>query len=224
MKNFFKSPVGRKLVMSVSGLVMLVFVIVHLLGNTSIFSGPGGINTYAMALHRLGPLLWAFRLVMIVMFGLHVFYGIQLTLENRAAKPEEYAVDKNIESTFAGRNIIWTGLIIAVFVAYHLFQFTFQVIDPQLSAGRNSDMLGRPDVYLMVVSAFRSIPVSIGYVFAMAILGLHLMHGIQGAPQTLGLNNEKTLPVIVKTGLIAALLIFIGYTAIPASVVAGYLR
>jgi len=210
--------------MSVSGLVMLGFVVLHLLGNAAIFSGPGSINTYAKTLHGLGPVVWAFRLTLLVMFGLHVFYGIQLTLQNRDAKPEAYAVSKNIQSTFAGRNIIWTGLLVAAFLVFHLLHFTLQVIDPQLSAFRNSDFLGRPDVYFMVVSAFRKLLVALSYIFAMGVLGLHLMHGIQSAPQTLGLNNERTLPVSIKAGIAAALLIFLGYTIIPISVLAGWLQ
>lgn len=212
------------MVMSVSGLAMLAFVVVHLLGNTTIFSGPGGINAYAVTLRNLGPLVWAFRIVLVVMFGLHIFYGVQLTLENTEAKPKAYAVSKSLQSTFAGRNIIWTGLIIACFLAYHLLQFTFQVVDPQMSAGKNSDMLGRPDVFLMVVTALRKPAVSLVYIFAMLALGMHLMHGVQSAPQTVGLNNEKTLPVLIKAGIVAALLIFLGYTAIPTSVFAGWLR
>src|SRR5208282_4561262 len=105
-----KSSVGRKLIMSVTGFLMIGFVAVHLLGNSSLYHGPDGINAYAKALHRFPALVWAFRLTLLAMFSLHVFYGIQLALANRAAKPQGYAVNGNLQTTFAARNMIWTGL------------------------------------------------------------------------------------------------------------------
>src|SRR5208283_4092296 len=132
--NLLKSSVGRKLIMSVTGFSMVAFVAVHLLGNTSLYHGPDGINAYAKAIHRIAALVWAFRLTMLTLFSLHVFYGIQLALENRAAKPQGYAVNGNLQTTFAGRNMIWTGLLIAAFVVYHLLHFTFQVTNPDISA------------------------------------------------------------------------------------------
>lgn len=89
---FIHSMVGRKIVMSLTGLVMVLFVIIHLLGNTSVFNGPDGINAYAVFLHSLGPFIWAVRIFMALTVCLHVFYGIQLTLENRAARQDKYAV------------------------------------------------------------------------------------------------------------------------------------
>ncbi|MCL5022368.1 MAG: succinate dehydrogenase cytochrome b subunit [Nitrospirae bacterium] len=221
--HFLKSTVGRKLVMAVSGTVLLVFVVVHLLGNTTIYSGPDGINAYARALRSLGPLLWAFRLILVAMFILHVFYGIQLTLENRAAKPEAYAVRKHIESTFSSITMIWTGLLIGAFIVYHLLHFTFQVTNPGISASRHPDALGRPDVFTMVLLSFRKFFVSLIYVGALGALGLHLLHSIEGSFQTVGLNSDRTFPVIRKGGRLAALLIYFGYISIPIVILAGIL-
>lgn len=209
--------------MAVSGTVLLVFVVVHLLGNTTIYSGPDGINAYARALRSLGPLLWAFRLILVAMFILHVFYGIQLTLENRAAKPEAYAVRKHIESTFSSITMIWTGLLIGAFIVYHLLHFTFQVTNPGISASRHPDALGRPDVFTMVLLSFRKFFVSLIYVGALGALGLHLLHSIEGSFQTVGLNSDRTFPVIRKGGRLAALLIYFGYISIPIVILAGIL-
>jgi len=211
--------VGRKIIMSITGLAMSFYVVTHLLGNISLFSGPDGINAYAKMLHSLGPLLWIVRLIMVAALGLHMVFGIQLTLENRTSRAQKYAVNKHLSATAAGKNMIWTGLLIALYLGYHLLHFTVQVITPEFSASRNLDALGRPDVFSMVVHSFRSTVVSIVYVAAMAAVGLHLSHGLQSMVQTLGLNNERTLPVMVKIGAAAALVLFLGYVAIPAGII-----
>jgi len=216
--------VGRKIVMAISGLMMVLFVVAHLLGNTSILAGPNGINAYAMKLHELFPLVWTYRLVMVVLFSLHVFYGIQLTLENDRARPQGYAVKKSLSATFAGKNMIWTGSIIGLFLIYHLLHFTLQVTNPGISAGRNLDAAGRPDVFHMVVLSFQRSLVSFIYIGAMIALGLHLIHGIQSFFQTLGLNNDRTLPVIIKSGTFAAVIILLGYIAIPLVIMIGILK
>ncbi len=222
--NFFKSTVGRKIVMAVSGFSMLAFVVVHLLGNTSMYAGPDGMNAYAQLLHRFPLLIWVFRLILLAMFYAHVFYGIALTLENRAAKPQTYKVKKNIRATFAGKNMIWTGVLIGLFLVYHLLHFTFQVTDPGISASRHLDALGRPDVFMMVVLSFRKLAVSLVYVGAMAALGLHLGHAIQSLLQTMGLNNDTTLPLFVGGGILVAILISLGFAAFPIGIFTGILK
>jgi succinate dehydrogenase / fumarate reductase cytochrome b subunit len=221
---FLKSTVGRKIVMAVTGMTMLVFVIAHLLGNASIFEGPEGINSYARRLHELVLLIWTYRPIMIIMVLLHVFFGIQLTFENYRAKPESYGVRKSLSATFAGKNMIWTGLILGVFIIYHLLQFTFQVTDPAISAYMNLDAAGRPDVFRMVVLTFRRSVIAFVYIGAMIVLALHLLHGIQSFMQTLGLNNERTMPFFRVIGDLAALIISIGYISIPVVILAGILK
>ncbi len=109
---------------------------------------------------------------MLTMFSLHVFYGTRLTLENQDAKPLGYAVTERLQTTFEGRNMIWTGLLIGTFLVYHLLQFTFQVTDPGISANRHPDAMGRPDVFMMVVLSFRKFFVSFTYILAMGTLGI----------------------------------------------------
>lgn len=222
--GFLKSMVGRKIVMAVSGLMMVLFIVVHLLGNTSIFAGPNGINAYAMKLHELAPLVWSYRLIMLILVSLHIYYGIQLTLENDKAKPQAYAVKKSLTATFAGKSMIWTGLIIGAFLIYHLLHFTIQVTNPGISAVRNLDAAGRPDVFHMVVLSFQKALISLIYVGALIALAFHLTHGIQSFFQTLGLNNDRTFPVITKSGSLAALIILLGYVAIPIIIFMGILK
>jgi succinate dehydrogenase / fumarate reductase cytochrome b subunit len=188
------------------------------------YHGPDGMNAYATALHRFSSLIWAYRVPMLMMFSLHVFYGIQLALENRAAKPQGYASNGNIQTTFAARNMIWTGLLIGAFLVYHLLHFTFQVTNPDISARSHLDALGRPDVFTMVVLSFRNFFISSVYICAMCALGLHLSHSIQSLFQTIGLNSEKTFAAIRKGGTLAAIIIFLGFAAFPVVILAGLLK
>lgn len=217
-----RSSVGRKIFMAVTGQVMVLFIIAHALGNSTIYFN--WLNAYAEHLHDLPPLVWLYRIIMLTLFSLHVIIGIQLYFENRAAKPKAYAVQKRLSTTFAGKTMIWTGLLIASFLVYHLLHFTIQVINPEISAGVHSDALGRPDVYRMVVMNFRNFFVSSVYIFAMIALVLHLTHGIQSSFQTLGLNNDSTQPVITKAGSFVAYILFIGYISIPIVILIGLLK
>lgn len=221
---FFKNPVSRKIMMAVTGLMLILFVTIHLLGNSSVFIGPDGINTYAAALQRLGPIVWTFRLAMIIAFSLHVFSGIQLTLENNAAKPDKYAVTQRLSTTLASRSMIWTGLLTAAFLLYHLLHLTFHITNPGISSGRNLDAYGRPDVFKMVVLSFRNPAITFIYLAALSALSLHLVHGIQSLFQTLGLNNERTFRIFARAGILAAIALFFGYLSIPVSILAGALR
>ena len=222
--RFLTNPVGKKLIMAVSGFSMIAFVLVHLLGNASIYYGPDGINAYAKALHSFPPLIWAFRVTMLILFSLHVFYGIQLSVENSAAKPEAYAIKKSLSSTFASRNMIWTGVVIAAFLFFHLLHFTFQVIYPEISAINHTDAVGRPDVFTMAVSSFQKPAIASIYLIAIAAVGFHVSHGIQSLFQTCGLNSDSTLPVMQKGSLAVAALFFAAYISIPLAVLVGLLE
>ena len=217
--RLFQDSIGRKVVMAISGLLMVLFVIGHLLGNLSIFAGPDGINAYAQHLHELAPVVWATRIVMGVAVALHVAIAIQITMENSAAKPTQYAVQRSLRATFAGRTMIWTGVIIGAFVAYHLLHFTFRVT-PGLVLGWDGD---RFDVYTMVVTAFGHAATALVYVGAMIALFLHLSHGIQSAFQTLGISNSKLLPRYGLIGTVASTIFLVGFGSIPAVILVGIL-
>ena len=219
--QLFSSSVGRKAIMAVSGLLMVLFVVGHLLGNLTIFWGPNGINAYAMHLHELAPIVWTTRIVMGLAVVLHIVLSIQLTLENWAAKPQKYAVSNSLRATFAGKNMIWTGLILGAFIGYHLLQFTFHVT-PGRALG--NDALQRFDVYSMVVGALRNVLVGIVYLVAMVSLWLHLSHGVQSVFQTLGLNNAVLLPRYETAGKVLSAIFLVGFGAIPAVILVGILK
>jgi succinate dehydrogenase / fumarate reductase cytochrome b subunit len=216
------STVGRKIVMAITGQILIFFIIFHISGNSTIFFHK--LNAYVVALHQLPVVVWGGRLVIIAAFALHIWYGTVLKLENYAAKPQTYAVANFRNATFAGRNQIWTGVTIAAFLVYHLLQFTLRVTNPDISADTHMDALGRPDVFMMVVRSFEQLGISGVYLVSLAALGLHLLHGIQSSFQTWGMTNDRTLPAIEKSGTAASILLFIWYIAIPVSIVAGILK
>jgi len=216
------SSVAKKVLMTITGQLMVLFVIVHVLGNSLIYVN--WLNAYAVGLHAFPPMLWAIRLTMIAAVLLHIYLGIVVTLENRASKPQAYAITNHLSATFAGKNMIWTGAFIFFFLMYHLLQFTFQVTEPAIAAVRNLDAAGRPDVVSMVVLSFQHTGIALVYVASMTALLLHLTHGIQSSFQTWGLNNDKSLPVMIKAGTGTAVLLFLGYAAIPVVILLGILN
>lgn len=221
--QLFKSAVGRKVLMAISGQLMVLFVIVHLLGNSSIFAGANGINAYAEHLHSLGPLVWAFRAVMIALVLTHIIFGIQLSIENSAATPAAYAVKKRLRASFSSETMIWTGLLIAAFVIYHILHFTARVTPDTAATAAIVDAQGRFNVFNMVTTSFSLTPIALIYVAAMIAVFLHLKHGIQSFFQTMGWNNDKTLPVIGKAGKGVAVVLLLGYAAIPLAILFGIL-
>jgi succinate dehydrogenase / fumarate reductase cytochrome b subunit len=215
------SSVGRKLVMAVTGQMMVLFALGHVAGNSTVYFDK--LNAYAAGLHALPFLVWAVRLAMLVIVSLHIYYAVVLKLENYSARPEPYQKKKELESTFSGRNMVWTGAIIGTFLVYHLMHFTFQVIDPATAARAHLDSAGRPDVFLMVARSFQRTGIVTGYLFAVTALWLHLWHGIQSSFQTFGLNGEWSFPYIRKGSSFTAIALLVAYASIPLAIFAGLL-
>ena len=215
------SSVGRKILMSITGQLLIIFVLIHLIGNSTIFFGPNGINAYAEHLHSLPPLVWAFRLFMLAAVAVHICYGVMLTLENKAANPGAYAVKRQLKASFASENMVWTGVLIGCFIVYHLIQFTIHGT-PDVVVGL--DTANRPDVFRMVVTSFSNGLISLVYAAAMVMLFLHLSHGIPSFLQTMGWNNEKTIPVFGTGGKVISAFLMVAYISIPAVILAGLLK
>lgn len=222
MQMLLGSSVGKKVLMATTGLILVMFVVVHLLGNTSIFAGPDGINAYAAKLHSLGPVVWLFRLVMLGVFLLHIWMGIRLTLENKLARPVGYQQKKNLRTSYAAQIMIYSGVVLLIFVVYHLLHFTVRVTNPDIS--HFVDAAGRTDVYAMVVLSFQKFFISLTYVIAMVFLLLHLTHGIGSMFQSSGLNNARTLPTIQTAGKWVAIALMVGYVIIPISILVGIVK
>jgi succinate dehydrogenase / fumarate reductase cytochrome b subunit len=217
-----QSSVGRKIIMAVTGIVLVSFVCVHLLGNSSIFIGADAINAYAQKLHSLGPFVWVFRLVMLAAFAIHIVFGIQLTLENKAATPESNMQVKRLKTGFGAETMIVSGGVIFFFVVYHLLHFTVRVTNPEIYVPLGDQ--GMVDVYFMMVNGFKSALPVIAYVAGLFFLFLHVGHGIQSLFQTLGLSNDKSLPVMGMFSKLVGFVLLVGYVSIPLLIVAGLIK
>ncbi|MBE0598031.1 MAG: succinate dehydrogenase cytochrome b subunit [Desulfuromonadales bacterium] len=225
--QWYTSSLGKKYFMAVTGLMMVLFVVAHMFGNFTIFAGADGINAYAAHLRAIPPLLWIFRLVMVGVVLLHIWLGVNLYLENKAARPVEYAMKKNERTSFSARTMVWTGLLLGAFIIYHILHFTTHMaISPGIAAGvgANFDPLNRPDVFKMVVSSFNSFGIALIYVAAMVVLLLHLAHGIQSFFQSLGATNDRVLPVFEKWGRGVAFVLMIGFVLVPISIFFGVIK
>src|SRR5499427_7000666 len=160
---FYRSSVGKKIIVAVTGVILILFVIGHLLGNLQIFLGPDWINGYSQHLHDLGPLLWAIRLFLLAAVVIHIYVTIQLAIENRRARPEPYVDRQYVKATFASRHMVISGLIVLAFIVYHLAHFTLRVTDPRFALLK-MDPLGHYDVFSMMVYGFQNYYVSGFYV------------------------------------------------------------
>jgi succinate dehydrogenase / fumarate reductase, cytochrome b subunit len=222
--GFFRSTLGRKYIMALTGILLFVFVVGHMLGNLQIFLGPEAINRYGSFLQNLGELLWVARIGLLVAVGLHVWAAISLSAENRAARPVAYGNYVPKGSTYASRTMLMSGLIIAAFVIYHLLHYTVTV--PSINfTGTNfaelHDEKGRHDVYRMMIIGFRQPIVSIFYVVGMVLLSLHLSHGVSSMFQSLGLKNKNWAPLIDGFAKFIAIALVVGYCSIPLAVLLG---
>jgi len=205
--------------MAISGLIMVGFVVVHMLGNTAVFAGADAINTYAAKLHSLGPGLWIFRAVMLGAVVVHLWLGVSLTFENSSARPIGYKQKQNLKTGMAATTMIYSGLLLLAFIVYHLLHFTIRTIDTSYKTMVLPD--GHMNVFAMVQSGFSQNFTVVVYVVAMIILLLHLSHGIASTLQSIGWNNDKVQPVIEKIGKALAFILLVGFAAVPLSVLFG---
>ncbi len=220
--SFFASSIGRKWTVAVTGLVLFGFVIGHLVGNLQVFLGPEPLNRYGAFLQGLGELLWVVRIVLLVMFVLHIVATVQLRIENRAARPVKYAVKKHTRATFAARWMLLSGLTVLCFVVFHLMHFTVQNVDKSFLDLH--DAQGRHDIYRMMILGFTNKAASAFYLVGVGLLAVHLNHGFQSLFQTLGLSSAKLAVCWTKTGQALSWLIFLGYASIPVAVLSGVVK
>jgi succinate dehydrogenase / fumarate reductase, cytochrome b subunit len=182
--GFFASSIGKKVVMAVTGLALFGFVVAHMLGNLQVYLGPEALNAYAEGLRKLPALLWGLRLGLLVAAVLHVWSAYGLTRLNAAARPRAYRERANRASSYASRTMRWSGVLVLLFVVYHLLHFTFGTrrVHPQFVPG---------DVYHNFVTGFQNPVVSGFYILAMLALGLHMYHGVWSMMQTVGLSHAR---------------------------------
>jgi succinate dehydrogenase / fumarate reductase cytochrome b subunit len=221
----WRTMIGKKVVMAVTGVVLIAFVIAHMIGNLKIFAGPNEINAYSRFLREVaepelsyGQLLWIVRIVLFICVTLHITAAVQLSRMSRAARPIGYNVKRNIETTFSARVMRWGGVLLVVFVIFHLLHLTGGVV------GFRAGQFKHLAVYQNVVAAFAVWPVALFYIVAMGALCLHLSHGIWSMLQTLGWStarNEARLKVLSR---VIGIVVFAGFTSVPFAVMSGWLH
>jgi succinate dehydrogenase / fumarate reductase cytochrome b subunit len=221
-KRAFQSSVGKKFIMALTGGGLFLFVVGHLVGNLQIFLGPEALNRYGHFLQSNKEIVWPVRLALLALVALHVWSAVAVTAENRAARPVGYAGNPVPPAArYASRTMLMSGVVVGLFVIYHLLHFTVQVPGLNLT-GQDfqalRDAQQRHDVYRMMVLGFSRLEVSAFYVLAMGLLCLHLSHGVSAMFQSLGWKNDVYGPLIDRGARVVGWLIFLGYASIPCAV------
>ncbi len=208
--------------MALSGLGLVVYVVFHMLGNLQVFEGPHALNSYAALLREMPILLWTVRLGLLSIAVVHIVLAIQLSSRNRRARPIAYAVHEYRQASFASRTMAASGLVLLLFILFHLLHLTAGVIDP--SFADRLDTEGHRDVYGKIVHAFRN-PLIVGfYVVGQLGLGLHLSHAVSSSLQTLGLEHAAFDRLSKAAGHAVALFVVLGNVAIILAIVLGVVR
>ena len=206
LKSTLSSSIGKKFLMALTGLFLIIFLVIHLVGNLQLYFGKEAFNAYVGALAMVKPLIRVIELVLALGFLVHIIYGVTLWWNNRKARPGKYAVNAGSKnSDVFSRTTILTGSVIFIFLIFHLAHFWY----PYNFATTNLTL------YDVVVGWFHIPLYSIFYVIAVLLLGYHLNHGFQSAFQTFGWNNSRYFPIVKAVGLIYTLAMTIGFGSIP---------
>lgn len=214
--NYYATTMGKKVVMAVTGILLFLYVLVHMLGNLQFYAGPALINEYARFLHssRAAPLLWTARVVLLACVGLHILAAAQLWWRNRQARPVGYSGRTWREANLAARTMVWSGPIIAAFVLYHILHLTTHHVRPA--------QVFEDNLYATMVGGFQVPAVAAIYVVAMLLLGFHLWHALWSWLQTLGLTHPHYDRAIRLTARVLTLIVVIGDISFPLSVQLGF--
>jgi succinate dehydrogenase / fumarate reductase cytochrome b subunit len=215
LREFWRSTIGKKIVMAVTGLIGVGFVISHVASNVTVFKGTEHVNDYAVFLRSLGPLLYVARIVLIAAVLLHVVAALQLMRRADDARPVGYRRREPQVSTLASRSMKVGGVLLLAFIVFHIADLTFGVGHPDfvhLRPGEN------------MIAGLRRWPVALFYLLAMLSLGLHLYHGAWSSMRTLGAARQSLHPLKRALPLVLAILVAGGFASIPLAVLFGVLR
>jgi succinate dehydrogenase / fumarate reductase cytochrome b subunit len=209
------SSTGRKILNGLTGLLLSAFILIHLIENYLVFAGPETFNMYVHYLTSLGPLLYVIEILLALVFAIHIVSAITVWLGKRRARPERYAVQKSTgnpsRQTIFSRSMIYTGILLLVFLVLHLKTFKW---GPHYEA-TYGDLVVR-DMHRLVVEVFTNSGYVLWYEIMLILLGFHLRHGFWSGFQSLGLEHPKFSPIIFSIGIVFAILIAVGFLAIPA--------
>lgn len=219
--RLWDSTVGKKAVMAVTGVIMLLFLVVHMLGNLKIFFGPESFDGYAAWLRTIGEpvlhngwYLWVQRTALLACVVLHGLAAYQLSRRDLAARPTGYA-HRRRRASYATRTMRWGGVILGLFIVWHILDLTTLTVNPRGQAGRP---------YENVVADFRVWWVDVVYIVAMLALGLHIRHGFWSAAQTLGAVNKRRDRALKVTANVLAAALTAGFLVVPVAVMSGWVN
>jgi succinate dehydrogenase / fumarate reductase cytochrome b subunit len=210
--RLWQAPIGKKAVMGLTGAILFGFVLTHMAGNLQFFLGRAKLDGYGAQLKAMPALLWGVRGLLLLSVILHVTAAVQLTALSRAARPERYQRPGKRASTWANRTMFVGGLILFAFIVFHLMHFTIGNVHPSFVEGA---------VYDNVIAGLKVVPVTVFYLVAMVCLCLHLFHGVWSLTQTLGFNHPKYTPHIKTAAKLFAVVVAVGFAALPIAVLAG---
>lgn len=211
MANIFSSSIGKKLIMSVSGLFLITFLLVHLTVNLMIlFDSTGDLFNEAAHFMATNPIIKIMEPMLALGFFFHIFYGMYLEIRNNAARPVKYAVSNKSEASWSSKNMLLTGLTIFAFLAVHLWNYFYKIkfTDMEISDAELVRSIFMPERWYF----------SLFYITSFVLLALHLNHSLQSAFQTLGLNNSKWLSRWKFVGMLYAFIIAAGFSMIPVAI------
>lgn len=218
LSAYWQSSIGKKLVVALTGLFLVLFLAGHLTGNLLIYAGEEAFNEYAEFLHTMGHGMgvWVARVVLLVTLVLHVWATVALTRQNRAAR-QPYQYTATIQASRSSRLMIVSGLTILAFVVFHILHYTVRV-DAGLAA------LGKTNPHQMVVVGFQNVLVSLFYIVAMTLLCSHLSHGVASIFQTLGLRSKKAQSLVHRLSWAYSIAIWVGFVSIPVAILSGIVK
>ncbi len=220
VQSVWRSTVGKKVAMASTGILLVLYVVGHMIGNLKLYQGPEKINAYAEFLREVGApalgrgeFLWIARVVLLAAVIVHIVAAVQLARRSRAARPVGYRNTPHEELSYASRTMRWGGVIIVLFVIYHLMHLTFGTAHPDFVPG---------DVYHNLVVGFQQWPVSVAYMVAVLAIGLHLYHGVWSMMQTLGINHPRFNALRRPIAGVIAAAVVLGNLSFPIAVLAGW--
>jgi succinate dehydrogenase / fumarate reductase cytochrome b subunit len=221
MDQFFYTTIGKKILVAITGLFMIVFLIAHLAGNLEIYSGPKALNDYSAFLRTMPKILWSLRIILLLALITHVYLTISLSRLSNNSRPVGYALKTVRKASISSRTMMLSGLTVLAFVLYHLSHYTWGIVDPELMG--LVDEQGRHNTYNMLVMGFSS-PIVCGfYILAQVLLAFHLSHGFSSTARTLGVKDPDLYQKIRIGGIAFSGIVALLYISIPCSVLFGFI-
>lgn len=211
-KTYLSSSIGKKQIVAITGIALVLFLFAHLAGNLLIYSGAEAYNGYSQKLHHLGALLWVARIGLLAFFILHFTFTALLVIQNRKARPQSYEKPLHPKTrSLAARIMALSGVVLFIYIISHLCDFTFTSPTPSNSMVNGVDL----GLYGLVVNTLSQPLAALWYTIAMVAVGMHLTHAIQSLFQTMGINHSAYTPFIKCTSLFLGIAISLAFGSIP---------